>query len=310
MTVMGKILVIVNLVFSLVTGALLIVVFATRTNWKTENQRLAGEIKNYASARQEAVNERDAERKDSEDKRRTLLANLSRELNIPVDQQKSLDQVYTDMVAGNKTLQQQQQAALKAERDKTAKADLDAKLAQTNLQNITAVNQRLQNEIVGLQGDVDKRNQKITQLLDESKSWHDRYVDADIRAKSALDRNSNLMQQLEQAYKEIERLKAQVGGARDANGTASNPPPEDVHARVKAIDSQSGYITIDQGSDAGINKDNTLEVYRLKPEPKYLGTIRIVAVNAHEAVGRPVTNQRKGLIQVGDDVAANIGGKR
>src|SRR5262245_33978944 len=34
MTVLGKILVFVNLVFSLITGALIIMVFATRTNWK------------------------------------------------------------------------------------------------------------------------------------------------------------------------------------------------------------------------------------------------------------------------------------
>jgi hypothetical protein len=308
---MGKILVVVNLIFSLVTGALLIVVFATRTNWKAENVRLASEIKNYAAARQDAVNERDAALKDSEDKRRTLLANLSRELNVQVDQQKPLDQVYTDLTAGIKTLQKQQAEAVANERAKTAKADLDAKLAQTNLENITAVNHRLHDEITGLQADVEKRNQKITTLLDESKGWHDRFVDADLRAKSALDRNSNLLQQLEVSSKEIERLKVAGGGAGPRNGVAaSNPPPEDVHGRVKSTDAQSGYVTIDIGSDAGINRDNTLEVYRLQPEPRYLGTIRIVAVNAHEAVGRPVTTQRKGLIQVGDEVAANIGGKR
>ena len=34
MTTLGKILVIVNFVFTLVTGALIIMVFAVRTNWK------------------------------------------------------------------------------------------------------------------------------------------------------------------------------------------------------------------------------------------------------------------------------------
>ena len=40
---------------------------------------------------------------------------------------------------------------------------------------------------------------------------------------------------------------------------------------VKATDSQSGYITVSIGSDAGLSKGDTLEVYRLKPEAAYLG---------------------------------------
>jgi hypothetical protein len=158
---------------------------------------------------------------------------------------------------------------------------------------------------------VDRRNKRINELIDESKNWHDRYVDADLRAKSALDRNSGLMQQLENTSKEVERLKAAGSAVAVRNGAPeSNPPPEEVHGRVKSTDAQSGYVTLDIGSDSGINKNNTLEVYRLKPEPKYLGTIRIVAVTPHEAVGRPISNQRKGLIQVGDEVASNITGKR
>jgi hypothetical protein len=82
-----------------------------------------------------------------------------------------------------------------------------------------------------------------------------------------------------------------------------------VHGRIKSTDATTGYVTLDIGSDAGLSKDNTLDVYRLGADPKYLGTIRIVAVNPHEAVGRPVSAQRRGLIQVGDQVAASILGK-
>src|SRR5262249_9485477 len=40
MTTLGKILVFANLVFSLVTGALIIMVFSTRTNWKSGYDKL------------------------------------------------------------------------------------------------------------------------------------------------------------------------------------------------------------------------------------------------------------------------------
>jgi hypothetical protein len=307
MTVLGKILVIINLVFSLVTGALLIVVFATRTNWKAEYLKRADETK---VARQDAaqyMNERDQERKDSEEKRKAALIGVAKDLEVPVDQQKSLDEINAELSTKVKALKKVHADELTAEKAKTEKEHQAALLADNNLQNVRAVNQRLQNEIVGLQNDVEKRNKDITKLIDEKKTLHDMYVDADIRAKSALDRNKNLVDQLEVVAKELEQRKA--AGVTPTGlrvGTGTNPPPEDVRGRVKATDAQSGYITIDIGSDAGLAKEHTLEVYRLGADPKYLGMIRIVAVNPHEAVGRPMTGQRRGLIQVGDQVAANI----
>src|SRR5258708_1690603 len=44
MGVMGKILVFVNLVFSLLTAGLIIVVFSTRTNWREANNKLSANL--------------------------------------------------------------------------------------------------------------------------------------------------------------------------------------------------------------------------------------------------------------------------
>jgi signal transduction histidine kinase len=312
---MGKILVIINLVFSLVTGALLIVVFATRTNWKTDpkygNDALAAQAKAAVQAANAWQTEREQAIETSNTQRRDIVVGLAKDLNVPINQDQDLDKLRADLVAGAKDLEKKHEKALADEKAKTAKAELEQKVALANLESIRSVNSRLGDEIKGLQADVDRRNKRISELLDESKLNHDKFVDADIRAKSLADRNKQLMDQLELVSKEVERLKAAGAGGGVRNGEiVSNPPPEDVHGRIKATDAQTGYVTLDIGSDSGLNKDNTLEVYRLKPEPKYLGTIRIVAVNAHEAVGRPITAQRKGLIQVGDEVAANINGKR
>ena len=65
-------------------------------------------------------------------------------------------------------------------------------------------------------------------------------------------------------------------------------------------------MTVSVGSDAGLNKGNTLEVYRLRPEPTYLGIIQIVAVSPNEAVGRPMEPWGPRAIQVGDQVSSNI----
>src|SRR5262249_11624992 len=90
-------------------------------------------------------------------------------------------------------------------------------------------------------------------------------------------------------------------------GAAKNPPPENVEGEVKEVDAKSGLVTISIGSDAGLQKGHTLEVFRLKPAPKYLGTLRIVDVRPKDAVGKP-DSRSQGAIQTGDKVASKLQG--
>jgi hypothetical protein len=82
-------------------------------------------------------------------------------------------------------------------------------------------------------------------------------------------------------------------------------PPENLEGTIKATDRQSGTVTVSIGSDAGLRKGHTLEVYRLKPNPTYLGTIQILDVRPTEAVAKPPTGSRAG-IEVGDQVTSSI----
>jgi hypothetical protein len=88
---------------------------------------------------------------------------------------------------------------------------------------------------------------------------------------------------------------------------ARNPPPEPVEGKVTAVDAASGLATINIGGEAGLAKGHTLEVYRLQPAPKYLGTLRIIEVRASEAVGKMEKNSAD--VQVGDQVGSQIIGK-
>jgi hypothetical protein len=84
-------------------------------------------------------------------------------------------------------------------------------------------------------------------------------------------------------------------------------PPASLKGKVKAVE-KSGLVSLDVGSDAGLAKGHTLDVFRLTPAPRYLGTISIVGVSPHQAVGR-ATGRLAGNIQVGDQVAARIEGR-
>jgi hypothetical protein len=86
---------------------------------------------------------------------------------------------------------------------------------------------------------------------------------------------------------------------------AKNPPAGNVEGTVTRVD-DSGLVTISIGSDAGLDKGHTLEVYRLNPA-KYLGTVRVLSVMPHEAVARPV-NRLPSPVQQGDRVANKIQG--
>lgn len=86
---------------------------------------------------------------------------------------------------------------------------------------------------------------------------------------------------------------------------ASNPPPGEVEGLVKQVDAGSGLVTITVGSDAGLAKGHTLQVYRLQPAPKYLGRVRVLDVKPQEAVVKPdgkVTEP----IRPGDRVASKL----
>ena len=100
----------------------------------------------------------------------------------------------------------------------------------------------------------------------------------------------------------LDRLPS--AGTEESSAAAKNPPAADVEGRVNAVDAKTGLVTVSVGSDDGVAKGNTLEVYRLNPA-KYLGTVRVIETKPHEAVAQPV-NRPLAPIHQGDKVASKI----
>ncbi len=103
----------------------------------------------------------------------------------------------------------------------------------------------------------------------------------------------------------------QAEESRRQSSGPKNPPAENVEGLVKNTDA-SGLLTITIGSDAGLTKGHTLELFRLNPEApsqsKYLGTIRILEVEAHQSVAQPV-GRLSTPPHRGDRVASRLLGK-
>jgi hypothetical protein len=66
-------------------------------------------------------------------------------------------------------------------------------------------------------------------------------------------------------------------------------------------------VEISIGTDQGVKKNHTLVVYRVSPEPAYLGMIRIRDAKEHHAIGQLMSStSATPRLQPGDIVASSI----
>ncbi|HEV3257626.1 MAG TPA: hypothetical protein VG013_12140, partial [Gemmataceae bacterium] len=131
---------------------------------------------------------------------------------------------------------------------------------------------------------------------------------AEIAFKSELQHAKDLLDDNARLAHDLEQMKARGGtGTGGARIEVAKPPQEDVEGIVEESDPKTGLVTISIGSDSGVLKGNTLEVYRFKPRPDYVGMIRIVDSRPHQAVGRAIMPLRAGPIQKSDRVRSQLG---
>ena len=285
MTTMGKILVFVNLLFSLLTGALIIMVFLTRTNWAKgfdeANRDLERMRANYANlAVVKAEGEAEKTKQIDDYKQKYEEANNDRKLKV-----EERDDAKNKMQEAMGRLNVEQLAAQKA----------------------TSVVEAMKVEIKSLDERLAESQKLIRELGLQNKDYKAETIKSRTELQSALDRNKQLLEQLV----ERDRKLAAVTGeqAAKAGRDAPNPPPDDVHGRVVSTDDAAGWITINLGSDSGLSKGNTLEIYRLKPRPTYIGTLRVFDVRPNEAIGKLTGTGARGKVQKDDEVASRITGQ-
>jgi predicted nuclease with TOPRIM domain len=286
MTTLGKILVFLNLVFSLLAGILIIQVYATRTSWKSAFDKL----NNYYTV--------------SEANNKALRGDMDSVRQAKDEQVKAAEKTRDEKEAERKRLEGE---------IKTVQGELDKVKAQHLAQqtNATVSNeelQRRQQETASLTDRINKLNATVAELQKTGKQLQDEKMQAVINFNSEHDRNVRLLEQFRQLTQKAELMEKKLqtlgASARDVQPNR-NPPPEDVEGVILETDAKTGLVTISIGTDSGVNVGNTLEVFRMNP-PKYLGTIRILDAQAKQAVGRLTAPPRYGPLEKGDIVATKI----
>jgi len=283
MSTLGKILVGVNLLFSVITGALIVMVFITRTQWSVGYKELEAQLKGERAAHVATIAGRD---------------------KVVGDKTKQMEQSELKLKETAKTLEDAQ-AALKAADAKVQAADELVKVSNSLVDKMKSERDNLTAELGNKDRLITEQLAQINKAELEKKAATEQMVKYKISDESSRARLGNLLEQYEKLLKEFEGLRSDK--AARAGQSPVNPPPEDVKGTIQATDATSGLITVNLGSDNGLSKGNTLHVYRLTPRPTYVGLLRIMDVRPHEAVGKLTTSAtRPGAVQVGDEVASKI----
>ncbi len=98
-----------------------------------------------------------------------------------------------------------------------------------------------------------------------------------------------LLQRNEQLLKRIRELENQLPKSKGQKTSSlkkgqPNPPNVSVEGTVKKV--SKNLVELSAGSDAGLKKGHTLEIFRTKPQPTYLGRVQVIEVSNRSAIGQ------------------------
>ncbi len=286
MTIVGKILVFVNLVFSLVVGGLVMVAFMARVNWEDYAKKREAQLSAVQADRDQVLKKADEDKAESDKEMAKVKAALTAA-------EKERD------TAKGLLVKKDEELALMKQKERKDNADVQSF-------QIVIEGRRLQvGELIRSEK---KLREEKQQLINEKNDERKLRIQADVDAKTHKARSLALEEQLRDMARELLRSRGGAAGTVVSRKRGEeNPPRENVEGRVVTVDTEDNLVKLSIGGDAGLEPGHTLKVFRLHPIPeqsKYLGVIEILTVRPHEAVGRPVKPMP--AMRPGDRVASRL----
>jgi hypothetical protein len=292
MTAFGKLLIFMNLIFSVVTGALIVFVFTTRANWVSAYNDAKGKAELAEKA-------------------------YKSELTSHQNDLKQKDSTIVSMQEQNRTLQGQVDAA----RDEAARARQVAAEVEKNNATANTAQSKVQAELnqIKLERDAiikekEQLRQMIVKVQKELDEWREKAVLADLQAKNLVQKNQNLLRELETLtvrVRELETSGAVGAGPSSGPGVSITAPlpksaPPGVQGKVTKVGkSGTGLAQIDIGSDSGLSVGNVLTVFKGEV---FKGELTLTGVTAKTAVGRFTPARRNATIAEDDSVITSFSG--
>jgi hypothetical protein len=282
MNIVGKILVILNLVFAVAVGGFIIVHTATSTNWRRE----------YEAAKKEL----DIARRSYD----TMAETTGKDVALVRKYQGERDNARREIVKLQEDL-----ADLEAAR-KAQVAEHDRQATQANLrsQELLTEATRLREEVKAQLDIIKQRDDVIVKERADVVKFRNAAVAEENSRKALEDRLQQMLARVNELTGALQ--KATTGQTSDtAVKGKANPPATYLEGKIDQIAREDpNLVQLSVGSDKGLARNHTLEVYRIDP-PGYLGLVRIVDVQPHTAIGRR-EKASGGPLRVGDTVASTL----
>jgi len=300
MTVVGKILLWLNLVFSITVGVFVVMVYASGTHWVDAYEKLSRKYQVTQASGVASKAEADQYAKDKKDLNDSLRT-LSKELADKNAEDTARKAVEMLKDRGNEVAQLEGRVTALSDQLDAARAKV--RQYETDTTEFQVDNNRHKADTDNLRKIVKAETDKNIQLTRDMNEMRDRAVAAEIQARAFKDMNSRLETQLQDMARDMTRIKANQGAVAGGANRGLNPPPDNVEGLVRRA--EGNLVTITIGSDAGLLRGHTLEVFRYGQNPRYIGRIRIVEVTPTQAVGQ-ATGRMTAPMAVGDRVASRI----
>ena len=279
----GKILVVLLLILSVVFMAFAGVVYNAQLNWREETNK-----------QKKLVTERTKELGDTRAEFDRFKNEMDLKVKLANGKAEDADLINRGLAAKGAQLQKENgdlAVARKTAAEQAMIAEEEALARRDEAQNLRKINH---DQALKLDANFEEK----TKLDDLAHGQQIDLATAKAKNKELLVKNSHYIQALEAA-----------GISADATELAAKnaPPPrvEGIIEEVKAPKRQgsSELVEISLGSDAGLKKGHEMTVYR---GPKFLGKIRIVNTHSDKAVGEVIEGTRNGVIQKGDNVTTKL----
>lgn len=285
MNFVGKILVVLIFVMSLVFMSFAVMVYATHKNWKEVVTRTQDQVK--AGEQLGLKHQLDGVKKENDELQsqiEKLEGDKKKELQDKADALVKLETEKSTLATENQQLITERDALSKKEKEAVAALDTSSQ----NLKKLTEEVGLLREQIRTAQEDRDAQFAKVVTLTD------------DVHKKQ---------QEITRLSEREKQLAAQVAKARallafhgeDINSPVDKRAPT-MRGKVLAVNDEK-MVEVDLGSDDGLRVGHKLEVFR---GPKYIGRVVVLSTATDKSVAKIDVDYTKTPVLRGDDVATRL----
>ena len=289
MSYVGKILVVVQVVLSLLFMAFAGAVFSMNQNWKDQYEAEKAAHALTQTSAQDARGELDIAKRDFETQL-TAAEDRAGMLSAQLQNAETTIVQLRDESANREALRAEQTGLAQAKADEArfrqqeaAKQRIENEKLRVALDNTIAENRDLKDKVFTLETTYDELTRRF-KSNQENLAFLQRVVAAN---------------GLETDRETVEKLKL--------------PPPPVEGLVLRAVQDRANrveYVSLSIGSDDGLIVGHELDVVRLakdEGESSWLGKIKIVSVTPDKSVAHVVLPAKNGIIQEGDNVVSRLG---